>query len=87
MLDDLHWADAPSLVLLQFLGREVAAGHILVLGTYRDGEVNAGHPLAGTLVALRRQPAVEWLSLSGLSAPEVALLIGMPRSQLRQNRA
>src|SRR5436305_1658128 len=35
-LDDLHWADGPSLRMLQFLAREIADSRLLVIGTYRD---------------------------------------------------
>ena len=34
VLDDLHWADQPSLLLLQFLARELSGGRLLVMGTY-----------------------------------------------------
>src|SRR5438552_1320569 len=39
VLDDLHWADAPSLLLLQFLAREMGSARLLVIGTYRDIEL------------------------------------------------
>ena len=38
VLDDLHWADKPSLLLLQFLALEIASNRLLVVGTYRDVE-------------------------------------------------
>ena len=46
MLDDLHWSDKPSLMLLQFLVRELANTRLLIIGTYRDVELNRQHPLA-----------------------------------------
>ncbi len=45
MLEDLHWADGPSLLLLQFLARELEESRLLVVGTYRDVEVTRQHPL------------------------------------------
>jgi len=45
VLDDLHWADAPSLVALRFLSRELEHAGPLVLGAYRHVEVDRGHPL------------------------------------------
>ena len=45
ILDDLHWADHPSLLLLQFLAREIADAPLLLVGTYRDVEVSRRHPL------------------------------------------
>ena len=44
LLDDLHWADATSLGLLLFLGRQLTASRMLMLGTYRDVEVGRQHP-------------------------------------------
>ena len=46
ILDDLQWADKSSLHLLQFLAREVSESRILVLGAYRDNEVDEAHPLS-----------------------------------------
>ncbi len=71
VLDDLHWADKPSLLLLQFLAREIADSRLLVIGTYRDVEVTRGHPLADVLPALRRERTVERILLRGLSEPDV----------------
>src|SRR5205807_10505727 len=53
-LDDLHWADKPSLQLLQHLSRELGRMRLLVVGTYRDTELARTHPLAETLAALNR---------------------------------
>jgi len=72
ILDDLQWADTPSLLLLQFLAREVAAMRVVVVGTYRDVELPASHPLRHTLGAVGREPVVSSLLLHGLSEPAVA---------------
>src|SRR3954471_9399224 len=45
-LDDLHWADGPSLRLLQFLARELSDSRMLVVGTYRDVSLGRKHPLS-----------------------------------------
>ena len=45
MLDDLHWSDTPSLMLLQFVARELSGARLLLVGTYRDVELNRQHPL------------------------------------------
>ena len=55
VLDDLHWADAPSLALLRFLGRELEGAGLLVVGIYRHTEVDRGHPLLATLADLTRK--------------------------------
>jgi AAA ATPase-like protein len=56
VLNNLHWADRPSLLLLEFLTREIGASRILVLGTYRDTEVSRQHPLFETLGELDPRP-------------------------------
>ena len=40
ILDDLHWADQPSLMLLQFVARELNGARLLIIGTYRDMELS-----------------------------------------------
>ena len=44
VLDDLHWADDSSLLLLEFIAREIAANSIMVLGAYRGRFVAHGWP-------------------------------------------
>lgn len=44
VLDDLHWADQPSLLLLEFLAREMTGHRLLALGCYRDMELSRQHP-------------------------------------------
>jgi DNA-binding NarL/FixJ family response regulator len=75
VLEDLHAADDPSLLLLQFLSSELANGRILVLGTYRDVELSKDHPLAPVLAELSRSQRTTRIALSGLSEPDVARLI------------
>jgi class 3 adenylate cyclase/tetratricopeptide (TPR) repeat protein len=80
LLDDLHWADAPSLRLLQFLARELSDTSILVVGTYRDVELGRRHPLSQALADLTRQGLVERVTLRGLSEQEVARFIEVTAS-------
>lgn len=54
VLDDLHWADEPSVLLLEFLAREIAASPLMVVGTYRDVEISGGHALSQALGSLVR---------------------------------
>ena len=77
VLDDLHWADKPSLLLLQFLAREQPGSRILVLGTYRDVELRRQHPLSETLAVLAREQHSERIVLRGLSQGDVARFIEM----------
>jgi tetratricopeptide (TPR) repeat protein len=73
VLDDLHSADSPSLLLLAFLAREISDARLLVLGTYRDSEV--APPLAEMLAEVVREPHASRLHLRGLSEPDVGALI------------
>jgi DNA-binding CsgD family transcriptional regulator len=75
VLDDLHWADAPSLALLRFVGRELEGASLLVLGSYRHTEVDPGHPLLATLADLTRGQHHRRLLLGGLDEREVASFV------------
>lgn len=75
VLDDLHWADVASLLLLQFLSRELGEAKLLVVGAYRDTDLDRRHPLAEALPALRRAPTFERVLLHGLSRQEVDRLL------------
>jgi len=76
ILEDLHWASPPSLLLLHHLGRQLRNSRLLVVGTYRDVEVDRGHPLVNALVDLRRERLCERIPLHGLSLEEIRLMIG-----------
>jgi ATP/maltotriose-dependent transcriptional regulator MalT len=71
VLDDLHWADVPTLRLLEFLAQEVAGSRLLVIGAYRDTDLSRRHRLSDTLGALTRVPHVLRLHLTGLSSEDV----------------
>jgi class 3 adenylate cyclase len=70
-LEDLHLADPSSLSLLEFLSREVSGARIFLLGTYRESDLEPGHPLLEVHASLSREPAYRRLRLGGLSEPEV----------------
>lgn len=65
VLDDLHWADKPTLLLLRHLISNPPAG-LMVVCTYRDTDVDRTHPLSSVLADLRRLPAVSRIALVGL---------------------
>lgn len=71
LLDDLHWADDGSLRLLVHVARELKRSRILVLGAYRDMELQRKHPLAKTLGDLVRERLFDRHVLQGLSRTEV----------------
>lgn len=75
MLDDLHWSDAPSLLLLQFLARRISNAPLMIVATYRDSEIDRSHTLPQILAELRRDASYQRLLLRGLPEDEVADLL------------
>lgn len=71
VLDDLHWSDRPTLLLLQHLLRTSGDSDLFVLGTYRDTDLDRRHPLAGVLAELRRREGYVRLPLRGLLVDQV----------------
>src|SRR4051812_8886787 len=71
VLDDVHWADKPSLLLLRHVLRRPSPMPLLILATYRDTDLDRSHPLSDVLADLRREPGVERLDLQGLDPGEV----------------
>ncbi|MRG92121.1 AAA family ATPase [Polyangium spumosum] len=75
-LDDLQWADPASLKLLELALVDPEAGHLLVLGAYRDHEVDAAHPLTLSLAGLRKAGVpLEEVSLGPLEPAHVAAFL------------
>ena len=75
VLDDLHWADASSLRLLAHLARYSDPAPLLILGTYRDTDLQHAPHLADTLVDLNREHLDERIALTGLDERAVGELI------------
>ena len=75
LLDDLHWADKPSLLILQHLARHFKGSRLVVVGTYRDIELDRRHPLSTMLAELRRERLYDRVLLRGFSESEVKDLI------------
>ncbi|WP_435204654.1 ATP-binding protein [Micromonospora sp. bgisy143] len=74
VLDDLHWADPASLRLLGFAAQHTWFERLLLIGTYRDAEVEAAdHPLRPLLLPLAAKATT--ITLSGLARDEVAALM------------
>lgn len=75
-LDDLQWLDPATLKLLEHLIVQVEVPHLLLVGAYRDNEVNASHPLALMLDALRGSKArLVKIELSPLSLDDLGRLV------------
>jgi len=71
VIEDGHWADAPTLLLLRHLAQTAWSGRVLLFATFRDTEAEVPHALADTLAHLRRSDDVVRLRLAGLSEDEV----------------
>jgi len=72
VLDDLHWADGPTLLLFRHVARALVAEPVLILGTFRDVEADRSPAFDDALAALWREVGVERMSLAGLEEPAVA---------------
>ena len=75
VFDDLHWADRPTLQLLRHLIRAPQPRRVLLLGTYREAELEPGHALHELIGDIRREGMLRRLQLTGLDEDEVAELV------------
>ena len=75
VLEDLHWADAASLSLLQHLARSLQSERVLILGSYRDVELDRKHPLADALREMNRERLYSRVSLRRLSQEGVGAMV------------
>jgi len=75
VLEDLHWADNSSLMLWEFVSKEISNARLMLLGTYRDLEVGRRHPLSQALGSLIREPSFRRVQLGGLSKEDASRLV------------
>jgi DNA-binding SARP family transcriptional activator/tetratricopeptide (TPR) repeat protein len=75
VLDDLHAADTPSLLLFQFLGGQLVDAPVMLAGLYRDDDLSENGALSACLAALAREQATQRIRLTGLAAVETAAVI------------
>ncbi len=74
VIDDLHWADKPTLLLLRQLIHSRPAG-LMIVGTYRDTDIDPGHPLATLLADVRTVDGVSRITVDGLDPDGVRELL------------
>jgi predicted ATPase/HPt (histidine-containing phosphotransfer) domain-containing protein/two-component sensor histidine kinase len=74
-LDDLQWADTASIAVLELVLSSDSQRHLLFIGSYRDSEVDAMHPLSGVLERLQQRVPVTHIELEALSLAEVGELL------------
>jgi DNA-binding CsgD family transcriptional regulator len=77
VFDNLHWADRPSLLLLEFLAPELAQSRLLILGTYRGSELGRRHPLARSLGELAKVERYDQIALHGLGTDHVSTFLAL----------
>jgi DNA-binding SARP family transcriptional activator/tetratricopeptide (TPR) repeat protein len=75
VLDDLHWADRPTIQLLLHVASADGPLRLAIIGTFRDSDVDLDHPLAEALAALHRESGIERLALRGLADDELLSLL------------
>ncbi len=75
VLEDLHDADKGTLDMLTHVSRNLAGARLLIVGTYRDVEVDRTHPLSAALAELRRVATYGRVILRGLNADEVKRML------------
>ena len=75
LFDDLHWADESTLLLLEHLAPHLAQLRILIVGTYRDVDLDVSRPFARTLERLTRQRLAERIIVRRMPEQEVAELL------------
>ena len=95
VLDDLHWAAKPTLLLLRHLLRFGDRARLQIVGTYRSTDLDRSHPLAAMLADLQRDGTANRISLSGLDEDDVSAYVAKagyddrrarPRIGLRHGR-
>ena len=74
-LDDLQWAGRTPLGFVDLVLSEEPVEGLLLVGAYREGDVDAAHPLAAPLSRWRDQAAVRHLRLGNLPAPGLATMV------------
>jgi DNA-binding NarL/FixJ family response regulator len=82
VLDDIQWADIPSLRLLHVLAQDCRQTPLLLVATYRSDDVVRSLPTSAALADLTRVPTCQRLDLRGLPKPQIArfmaLIAGQP---------
>jgi len=75
VLEDLHDSDKGTLEMLIHVSRNLSGARLLIVGTYRDVEVDRTHPLSAALAELRRVATFDRVLLRGLNADEVRRML------------
>ncbi len=83
ILEDLHDADKGTLEMLEYVSRNLQNTRLMIVGTYRDVEVDRNHPLSAALAELRRVSPFGRVLLRGLNVDEVRrMLVGITHEEI-----
>ena len=85
-LDDLHAADTSSLLLLQFVVRELATARILIVAAYRDVDPVPTHEFSALLGDLLREPSASQIALSGLGTSDIREYVDRTEPRVASDR-
>lgn len=86
VIDDIHWADAPSLALLQYLAESIRTARMLTIAAFRSFEVERDSPLEQTLAAIARHPGHLRMNLGRLTPDAVRSFVEMTASDDLERR-
>ena len=75
VLDDLHWADEATVLLLRDLAERVGGSHMVVIGTYWDSELDSARPFSSVLSRLLRRRRAQRITLGPLSDRDVERIV------------
>lgn len=75
ILDDLHSADTPSLLLLRFVAGQLADAQMVIVAAYRHAELIPDHPLTGIASEIAREPTTWEIRLTGFDEREISAFI------------
>jgi class 3 adenylate cyclase/tetratricopeptide (TPR) repeat protein len=75
VLDDIHWADEPTMLLIQHLAERITEVPVLMVGLYRDSELDVGRPLSRTFEELTRRRLARRIRLGRLPQEGVTQMV------------
>src|SRR2546421_5657154 len=75
IVEDLHWADASTRDLLDYMTRRIRQTRIMVLATYRRDEMHRKHPLAPIVQGWRRSGSAKVVELEPLDGPQIESMV------------
>ncbi|MDY6898914.1 MAG: AAA family ATPase, partial [Cyanobacteriota bacterium] len=84
-IDDLQWADASTLKLMQLLATDFNIEYLLIIGAYRDNEVNPTHPLISTVEEIEKHKNINHINLKPLSNHNVTELVAETLNDNKQD--